>query len=215
MALQNRADPAGALHRSDARGMFTGNRGVIHNPNDRTLSGRRWTTKAWICCALRFKQHQREVWGRNGPSGGTGWTELFFLDEVTALAAGHRPCFCCRRAAATAFQSAYAAGQGLARVSAPDMDKALHGERGSSRKTAPTVLARDELNALPDGTTLEAEGVFHMKRRGKLLPWSQHGYGPPVLRIRLDSEPIRLVTPFSIVAALRHGYAPQWHESAA
>ena len=97
MPLQNRVDPFGAIHAVDARGLFTGNRGIIHDPATKTLLKRRWTTKAWIICTCEYKGRRREVMGRNGPNGGACWTELFFLDEVTALAAGHRPCFTCRR----------------------------------------------------------------------------------------------------------------------
>ena len=108
MPLQNRVDPFGEIHAVDARGMFTGNRGVIHDPDTKTLLKRRWTTKAWIICSCELQGPQADVMGRNARSGGAGWTELFFLDEVTALAAGHRPCFACRREAAKAFASASA-----------------------------------------------------------------------------------------------------------
>src|SRR2546423_14932705 len=96
MALQNRVDPFGELIASPARGMLLGNRGGRFHCDDRTLGKRRWASRQWICCVLRFKQRHRAVWR-------DGYTELFFLDEVTALAAGHRPCFECRRADAKAF----------------------------------------------------------------------------------------------------------------
>ncbi len=98
--LQNRVDPFGALHAVIERGMFMGNRGgKIHRP-DRTLTSRRWTSRRWIICVCDFKDRHRVVWG-------DGYTELFFLDEPTALAAGHRPCFECQREKARAFQSAF------------------------------------------------------------------------------------------------------------
>ena len=97
MPLQNRVDPFGDIHAVDARGMFTGNRGIIHDPATKTLLRKRWATKAWIICSCEYKGVRREPMGRNSPNGNAGWTELFFLDEVTALAAGHRPCFTCRR----------------------------------------------------------------------------------------------------------------------
>ena len=90
MTLPNRVNPFGGLFADPARGTFTGNRGVIHDPETRTPTGRRWSRKAWICCALTYQDRKRDVWGRNGPGGSAGWTELFFADEVTALAAGHR-----------------------------------------------------------------------------------------------------------------------------
>ena len=90
MPLQNRVQPTGEIVAHPARGLFVGNRGRIHR-DDRTLGGRRWTTHGWVTCLLSFRGRQREVMGR-------GWTELFFLDEAVALAAGHRPCAECRRA---------------------------------------------------------------------------------------------------------------------
>src|SRR5262245_3292149 len=103
MPLQNRVDPFGEIFAVAARGLFTGNRGFIHDPATRTLLKRRWTTKAWIICERDYRDRRRAVMGRNAPSGNAGWTELFFLDEVTALAAGHRPCFYCRREKANEF----------------------------------------------------------------------------------------------------------------
>jgi len=90
VALQNRVTPFGDIVATPARGAWMGNRGVLHG-SDRTLSRRRWTTRAWITCRLEFKDRHRRVMtpGR--------YTELFFLDEATALAAGHRPCGECRR----------------------------------------------------------------------------------------------------------------------
>ena len=96
--LQNRVTPFGDVVAIAQRGLFIGNRGIIHDPATKTLLGRRWTTKAWLVCVLDYKGRHREV------MGGRSWTELFFLDEAVALAAGHRPCFFCRRAAAEAFR---------------------------------------------------------------------------------------------------------------
>jgi len=90
MPLQNRVSPFGELITTSARGLFMGNRGGRFHTADRTLTSRRWASRQWICCRLQFKQRHRKVWGDS-------YTELFFLDEVTALAAGHRPCFECRR----------------------------------------------------------------------------------------------------------------------
>src|SRR5262245_58367950 len=94
MPLQNRVTPFGEIVAIPQRGLFTGNRGIIHDPATRTLTGRRWTTKAWIVCSCSYKGVRRDV------MGGRSWTELFFLDEAVALAAGHRPCFLCRWEAA-------------------------------------------------------------------------------------------------------------------
>jgi hypothetical protein len=96
MPLQNRVTPFGEIVAISQRGMFTGNRGIIHDPRTRTLLSRRWTTKAWITCTCDYKGTRRDVMSRRS------WTELFFLDEA-AMAAGHRPCFLCRRDAAQPF----------------------------------------------------------------------------------------------------------------
>src|SRR5215813_12925425 len=101
MPLQNRVTPLGDIVAAPERGLFTGNRGIIHDPATRTLMKRRWTSRAWLICALRYRDVRRSVMGPGS------WTELFFLDEATALAAGHRPCFLCRRAAAQAFQAGF------------------------------------------------------------------------------------------------------------
>ena len=117
--LQNRVDPFGDFHAVAARGAMMGNRGGRLHRDDRTLRSRRWTSKRWIVCVCAFKGRWREVWGR-------GYTELFFLDEPTALAAGHRPCFECRRAAAKAFLAAFPDSAGFG---ADAMDEVLHRER--------------------------------------------------------------------------------------
>ena len=98
--LRNRVDPFGEFHAVPERGALLGNRGGRIHRDDRTLGARRWTSKRWLVCLCDFKGRRREVWG-------AGYTELFFLDEPTALAAGHRPCFECRREAAKAFLAAF------------------------------------------------------------------------------------------------------------
>ena len=97
MPLQNRVTPFGDIVAIEQRGMFLGNRGIIHDPATRTLLTRRWTNKAWIICRCDFRGVRRKVMSRRS------WTELFFLDEATALSAGHRPCYYCRRESALAF----------------------------------------------------------------------------------------------------------------
>ena len=96
MPLPNRVDPFGDLFATPTRGTLFGNRGGKFHRDDKTLGSRRWASRQWICCVLKFKGRQRNVWGRY-------YTELFFLDEVTAFAAGHRPCFECRRRDAERF----------------------------------------------------------------------------------------------------------------
>ncbi len=127
MPLQNRVTPTGDIIATPHRGMFTGNRGIIHDPATKTLT-RRWASQAWLTCVCEFKGRRREV------MGGRSWTELFFLDEATALAAGHRPCFFCRRDDAIRFRAAWQEGNGVRRVLARDIDAVLHRERLSDGK---------------------------------------------------------------------------------
>jgi hypothetical protein len=211
LPLQNRVDPFGALHADPSRGLFTGNRGVIHDPATKTLLARRWTTRAWIVCVCEVAGRRREPMGRNAPSGRAGWTELFFLDEVTALAAGHRPCFACRRSEAIAFAESFARGRGGGRLSAPAIDHVLHAERLASAPGAARPPAADPA-ALPDGAMVAAGADAFAIRGGHLLPWRFDGYGAPVPASQAPS--LRLVTPPSTVAALAAGYAPAWHPSA-
>ena len=117
--LQNRVTPFGDVVAIAQRGLFIGNRGIIHDPATKTLLGRRWTTKAWLVCLLDYKGRHREV------MGGRSWTELFFLDEAVALAAGHRPCFFCRRRDAEAFRAAWETARGWKAPLAPEMDAGL------------------------------------------------------------------------------------------
>lgn len=213
MALQNRVDPAGAIHHHAARGLLTGNRGIIHDPQTRTLLTRRWSTKAWIACRLVHPRGRlRDVMGRNGAAGGAGWTELFFLDEVTALAAGHRPCFYCRREAAIAFLACFATGNGTGPLRAGDVDAILHGQRQAAAP-AGNRAALMEAGDLPDGAIFARDGAFHVLRRGRTWRWSFEGYAPS--QPPDPSGAVEPVTPPSVMAALRAGYAPLWHPSAA
>lgn len=208
--MRNRVDPFGEIADVVARGLFTGNRGIIHDPDTRTLTKRRWTTKAWICCSLEWKGKTRTVMGRNGPNGTAGWTELFFLDEVTALAAGHRPCFTCRRDAATHFYSCLEAEfHGGPR--APQVDARLHGERLAAG-ASPKPLSMIDLPGLPDGTMIASGGRAYALRERRALPWTFDGYGAPLALSDLARTPISLITPPMIVKALRAGYRPVWRE---
>jgi hypothetical protein len=194
----NRVDPFGELWATPTRGALMGNRGGRFHRDDRTLSRRRWTSKLWIACLCEFKNRRREVWG-------SGYTELFFLDEPTALAAGHRPCFECRRADAEAFRRAWPS-----RVPprAAEMDATLHSERLSEGRKR---IHAAPIEGLPDGAMIERDGRAFAVSRDRLLPWSFEGYGAPVPRPRRG--PANVLTPPSIVAALSAGYAPRWIEA--
>lgn len=190
--------------------MFTGNRGVIHDPKTRELLKIRWSTNGWIVCSCEWKGRQRVPMGRNSPSGSAGWTELFFLDEVTALAAGHRPCFSCRRDAAIAFRDAFAKGISSPGIKASEIDAILHQERWLSSSKKPNILNSDEISMLPDGVMMTIAGGAYAVKGGKLLLWNFEGY-------RTAPKPrgtINLLTPHSTIAALRNGFLPVWHSSA-
>jgi hypothetical protein len=195
--LQNRVDPFGELHAVPMRGGMMGNRGGRLHRDDQTLGRSRWKTKHWLICVCEFKDRRRDVWGRY-------YTELFFLDEPTALAAGHRPCFECRRKAAKAFIAAFPGAP--SHVGA--MDEALHRERVDNRRKR---LRRERLGDLPDGAMIARDGRAFAVRSGVLLPWSFAGYGPPA---RLATDMIgEVLTPPSAVAALKRGYRPLWAEA--
>jgi hypothetical protein len=202
MPLANRVTPFGELLADPARGLFMGNRGGRIHDNAQGLTARRWASKQWICCRLDFKGRNRRVWG-------DGYTELFFLDEVTALAAGHRPCFECRRADANAFAEAWQRGSGSS-ARAGAMDAVLHGERlrGRSKKAH-----RRDIAALPDGAMIVRDGAALAMRGHRLLRWSPAGYAES--HPRPVSGTVDVLTPPSIVAVLAAGYRPQWHPSAA
>lgn len=214
MPLQNRVDPFGKIVATPERGTLTGNRGVIHDPRTKTLLNRRWTTRAWIICVCDFRGRRRQVMGRNAPSGNAGWTELFFLDEVTALAAGHRPCFYCQRERAQAFMRCCAETLRPRAAKAGELDTRLHGQRLASGGTI-NALTIAEIEQLPDGTVVACGGAAFARRGGALLPWQFSGYGRarPLPDARSESGWVR-ITPAITVAALAAGYRPDWHASA-
>jgi hypothetical protein len=212
MPLQNRVDPFGAIHAVDARGLFTGNRGVIHDPTTKTLLSRRWSTKAWIICECEFRGRRREVMGRNARSGNAGWTELFFLDEVTALAAGHRPCFYCRRQRAKEFAERYADAFGIAGPRAIEIDARLHSERLASGGLPPTV---DEagIARLPEGAMICAGDRAFALHRERLREWSFDGWRSVSVKPAELGADVKLITPPTTIAVLKSGFRPIWHPS--
>jgi hypothetical protein len=200
---QNRVTPRGELVATTARGTWTGNRGCLHDAEERIR--RRFVGKRWIVCALQFK-------GRHRPIMRPGrWTELFFLDEATALAAGHRPCAECRRDAFSAYLAAWSAGNpdlaGTGRLLVATVDDALHRERTSPHAVAP-------LGDLPDGVFIALPGDPRplLLHGGALLAWSDGGYTERIARP--PSSTVEVLTPRSTVNAIRAGYPPHVHPSA-
>lgn len=200
MHLQNRVTPFGDIVAIPQRGMFTGNRGVIHDPATKTLLRKRWASKTWLVCSCEYKGRHREVMARRS------WTELFFLDEAVALAAGHRPCFRCRRQAAEAFRAAWSAATGKQGPSAVAMDIVLHRERMErGRKLVHAIPGT--LPELPDGAVIVVSGSAYTVAGGRGFRWTEHGYDPPQEIRRADG----LLTPPSTYMTLRAGYRPVLH----
>jgi hypothetical protein len=199
MPLQNRVDPFGKLFATPVRGTLMGNRGGRLHDERRDLSVRRWASRQWICCRLEFNGRHRDVWGES-------YSELFFLDEVTALAAGHRPCFECRRRDAERFAALFSGKS--RRATAPAMDKVLHAERldGKAKR-----LHRRALDELPDGAMIALDGEAFAVRGNRLLRWTPSGYTQARLRPR--AMPVDVLTPPSTVAVLKAGFHPLWHPS--
>ena len=201
MPLQNRVTPFGELIATSARGTMYGNRGGRFHRDDRSLGVRRWASRQWICCVLSFKSRHHPVWRER-------YTAVFFLDEVTALAAGHRPCFECRRADANAFAGAWAQTKGTDFPYVDEMDRVLQAERLDGRAKRTHALPSDDL---PDGAFVEIDDAAFAVRGSHLLRWSDGGYVEKIARPRGLAT---VLTPPSIVAVLAAGYRPQWHPSA-
>lgn len=201
--LQNRVDPFGAIHANPARGLFMGNRGgKIHDPATKTLLKRRFASRQWIVCVTDFRGRNREVMGNS-------YTELFFLDEVTALAAGHRPCAECRRTDFKRYCASVSSRFGdMPKVDT--IDRKLHGERIAAK----SATASETVAQLPDGAMV-ATGNQAFARRGALaLPWNFSGYGAAQGWAEIALQKPILLTPSTNIAALQNGYLPVWHSSA-
>ena len=203
MTLQNRVDPAGEILANQMRGQLFGNRGGrIHDPLTRTLlPNRRWASRQWICCVTKFKSRHRAVMGN-------GYTELFFLDEVSAFSAGHRPCYECRRKAATSFASHWAKAQQLDQPpKAGEMDVILHQQRLDGRNKR---IAMAKSVELPDGVIIKMDENY-FARRGKFWhQWSITGYQNS---IEFGDQSVQLLTPPAIVDVLKAGYEPEWYRA--
>jgi hypothetical protein len=202
MPRRNRVTPLGDLLATHERGTFMGNRGVLHD--DAGQIRRDWALQRWIVCVLEFRGRHRNVMAPGR------YTELFFLDEATAFAAGHRPCAECRHRRFLDFCEAWKTTAG--RPSAVEIDERLHRERLTADRRKRTYAA--ELHTLPDGVFVRraswGAGVYLVKGRDLLL-WSPGGYlrGRP----RPKDGEVEVLTPKSIVRAIRAGYVPELHPS--
>src|SRR5215475_11841415 len=209
MPLQNRVTPRGDLIAVPARGALMGNRGRLHDAGGRIIRRQVSSYRAWVTCLLAFRGRRRSVMG-------PGYTELFFLDEATALAAGHRPCGECRHADYRRFKAAWLTGnpqRGLTgAVPIAAVDRELHRDRLAAGGLQRTFRAA--VGELPDGIFVEREpaGVPLLVWGVALRPWSPEGYGDPAAR--RDGEVVTVLTPRSTVNAIAAGYPPDVHASA-
>ncbi|CAN5131094.1 hypothetical protein BH09BAC6_BH09BAC6_36410 [soil metagenome] len=199
--LQNRVDPQGNLIQTGARGAWLGNRGQLHGAGKTIL--RPFKHKAWIICVLQFKGRHRQVMSPNL------WTELFFLDEATAFAAGHRPCFECRREDANRFKTAWLKGNpeyGFdGKVAIGKIDEIIHAERIGPNGNK--VKFEAAVETLPDGTFIELDARPYLLYDHQVHQWTPAGFEKanpiPV------AGKVTVLTPKSTVNAFIAGYRPQ------
>jgi hypothetical protein len=206
MALQNRVTPLGELVAEPARGLVYGNRGCLHDGTGRIR--RRYAGKRWIACRLEFRGWHRESLLQPGR-----FTELFFLDEATAFAAGHRPCALCRHEDYTRFAALWAdlhPGQ----KGADAIDAQLHAERVDP-ETRAQCHHEAQLDDLPDGAFVLRDGAPYLVLGAQLLRWTAAGYVAP--EPRPAQQRAKVITPPSLAAILRKGWRPAvplFHQSA-
>jgi hypothetical protein len=192
MPHRNRVTPTGEIVATSHRGTLMGNRGVIHD-DDGTIR-REFQVRRWIACRLEFKGRHREILQPRR------WTELFFLDEATALAAGHRPCAECRNADYKRWQAAWAAAHPGAPTNADAMDRRLHADRLDGRAKRTYTAPLDQL---PTGTMVLHDGAPHLVLDGRLRAWTAAGYTET-----RRAATVTVLTPRATVATIAAGYAP-------
>jgi hypothetical protein len=210
MPLQNRVDPFGQVVRTSARGSLMGNRGGCFHDADQELTRSRWKSRRWIACVLSFRGRWRPVMQPQR------YTELFFLDEATALAAGHRPCAQCRWADFNRFKSAWLLGNSQHGLRGHDsidaIDLHLQHERIDRRERK--VIYRAVLGTLPSGTVIaldEPTSAAHLVWGDRLYRWSFEGYLNPIALT--PRREVMVLTPISVVRAMTAGYEPWIHSS--
>ena len=199
MPLQNRVTPFGDIVALPGRGMYTGNRGILHGDHRNIV--RSSQVRRWIACSLEYKGYRRQLMRPHA------WTELFFLDEVSAFAAGHRPCAACRPADFKRFTATWQTVFGE-RPLADVMDERLQRDR---RDRGKKVTFRADISTLPDGTFIAIDGVAWLIWRGMLHRWADGGYTDE--QSRPSSGEVEVLTPRSLVMILSAGYEPTVHAS--
>lgn len=199
--LQNRVDPFGNIIKTPARGHWLGNRGVLHDGHQTLL--RPFKLKAWITCVLEFKGRKRQVMAPNR------YTELFFLDEATSFAAGHRPCFECRREDANKFKSSWLKGNPAYNFNEKtyirEIDEILHKERIDRKRSK--ITFEERIDNIPDGTFVLLNNKAFLFVHPSIFLWSPSGYEEGIAVP--DVNKLIILTPRSIVNTFRAGYTPQ------
>ena len=206
--LQNRVTPFGEIIATPERGLFMGNRGGCFHDDRQQLTRRRWATKQWITCLTAYKGWHRPLMAPHR------YTELFFLDEAVAFAAGHRPCALCRRSDFNRFVAAWSEANpelsGPGKIRTSTLDAALHAERLTPQRAKRTFEA--SLGGLPDGTFVVLDAAAWLIWNGRVHRWSPGSYD--TVRPLQPAGTAQVLTPPSIVRALSAGYRPRVHPSA-
>lgn len=200
--LQNRVDPFGNLIKTQARGSWMGNRGILHN--DKHEITQTFRLKAWITCKLEFNGRKRKVMTPHR------YTELFFLDEATSFAAGHRPCFECRREDYNKFKSFWLKGNPEyhfdEKASIKKIDDTLHKERINQDKSK--VTHEENIKLIPNGTFILNNSKPYLFFDKKMYLWSPFGYDKGIA-LPDENNCLTVLTPKSVVNTFRAGYIPQ------
>lgn len=199
MPLKNRVDPWGNLNAVKARGKWLGNRGILHNKEKEIVAP--WRHKKWVTCKLEFNGRKRKVFSPNQ------YSELFFLDEATALAAGHRPCGTCRRERYKEFKSKWIlANNKGSSLPLSKIDNKLHAERAI--RGGAKVTFKCDFREIPDGAFIELHNVAVLVWNGELYQWSPFGYRKYNKTPFIDDQVV-VLTPFSIFKMMQNGFIPQ------
>ncbi len=203
MTHANRVDPAGQLHAVEARGTLMGNRGILHDPERNIVKSH--AHQNWVACALRFKDRRREIMAPRR------YTELFFLDEATAFAAGHRPCAECRRKRYLEFTRAWRdvhGGPAPGRSLPQTIDRTLHAARIDRQRRKITHHA--PVGSLPPGTIFRDGQALVLVAQERHLEWSFEGYRA---RDRITKQHAAVLTPLPLLDLFRSGFVPFMHAS--
>jgi hypothetical protein len=203
--LPNGVDPRGAIHPICLSANFRGNRGILHGDDGHIV--KQWAHKSWVTCSLHFPARDQKPLMQPGR-----YSELFFLDEATALAAGHRPCAECQKEDYQRFKTAWgdAHGSGGVAVSIADIDQTMHTDRltvANEKRTFDSLLRE-----LPFGAMFEVGGKTYLQPESGPLRWTPTGYRISTTKFT-ELTSVKVLTPSSIVGLLRAGYVPHVHDS--